>query len=450
MSNEIKLTQAFLDYLEECLEQDRMQEVLQNVEDMHPADIAEVIDRLNAELGRKLLQELPNALSADVIVELDDDVRQHLFEEYSASEIAHNIIGELDSDDAADLIAELPEERIQEVLDSITDDNQAKEIAELLTHEENTAGSLMAKELVKVNKDWKVMRCVREMRRQAEDIEHVHTVYVVDDNDELLGTLSLKKLLTTSTKTPVSEVYDPNVVSVSADTDVEEVGRIMQKYDLVVIPVIDDNHRLMGRITIDDVLDVITEEAGRDYQMASGLTQDVESRDNIVILTKARLPWVFIGMLGGILSSRVIDFFDITLFPEMALFIPLIAATGGNVGVQSAALVVQSLASEGGFKESLRTKLLKDLGVGLLTGLICSTIIFLVSFALGTGYNLALTVSTALLSVIIFAALFGTFIPLMLHRIKIDPAVAVGPFITTTNDIIGLFIYFGVGRIIMM
>jgi magnesium transporter len=450
MSNEEKLTPAFLEYLEECLLQDRMGEVAQVVEDMHPADIAEVIDRLDVTLARKLLDAMPNALSADVIVELDDEVRYDLFEEYSATEIAEKVIGELDSDDAADLISELPEDRIQEVLGKITDDTQAQEIAELLTHEEDTAGSLMAKELVKVNQDWKLMRCVREMRRQAEDIEHVHTVYVVDDNNILLGTLSLKKLLTTSTRTAVSEVFEPSVVSVRTDTDAEEVARIMRKYDLVVIPVVNQDNQLMGRITIDDVVDVITEEAGRDYQMASGLTQDVEATDDVVMLTKARLPWVLIGMIGGVLSSRVIDFFDITQFPEMALFIPLIAATGGNVGVQSAALVVQSLASEGGFKDSLISKLVKDFGVGLLTGVICATVIFLVSFALGSGYNLAITVSIALLSVIIFAALFGTFIPLMLHKVNVDPAVAVGPFITTTNDIIGLFIYFGVGRIIMM
>ncbi|MCC5917747.1 MAG: magnesium transporter [Cryomorphaceae bacterium] len=450
MSNEIKLTPAFLEYLEECLEQNRLPEVLQNIEDLHAADIAEIIDRLDVEHGRRLLSVLPKTRSADVIVELDDEVRQLLFEEYSASEIALDIIGELDSDDAADIIAELPEERIQEVLDNISDEHQAREIAELLTHEEDTAGALMAKELVKVNKDWKVMRCVREMRKQAEEIEQVHTVYVVDDDNELLGTLSLKKLLTTSTKTPVSEVYHPSVVSVNTDTDAEEVARIMRKYDLVVIPVVNEKNQLMGRITIDDVLDVMAEEAGRDYQMASGLTQDVEARDNVIILTKARLPWVLIGMIGGVLSSRVIDFFDITLFPEMALFIPLIAATGGNVGVQSAALVVQSLASEGGFKDTLGKKLLKDLGVGLLTGVICASVIFLVSYAMGYGYNLAITVSIALISVIVFAALFGTFIPLMLNKINVDPAVAVGPFITTTNDIIGLFIYFGIGRIIMM
>lgn len=450
MSNEVKLTPAFLEYLEECLLQERMDDVLQVVSDMHPADIAEVIDRLDVVLSKRLLDALPNALSADVIVELDDEVRQELFADYSSKEIAEKVIEELDSDDAADLISELPIERIQEVLEEISDDQQAKEIAELLSHEESTAGSLMAKELVKVNHNWKLMRCVREMRRQAEEIEHVHSVYVVDDNNVLLGTLSLKKLLTTSTRTAVSEVFEPNVVSVFTDTDAEEVARIMRKYDLVVIPVVNDNKELVGRITIDDVVDVITEEAGRDYQMASGLTQDVEATDNVVMLTKARLPWVFIGMIGGVLSSRVIDFFDITQFPEMALFIPLIAATGGNVGVQSAALVVQSLASEGGFQDSLIKKLSKDFGVGLLTGFICSTVIFFVSFALGSGYDLALTVSIALLSVIVFAALFGTFIPLMLHRVNVDPAVAVGPFITTTNDIIGLFIYFGVGRIIMM
>jgi magnesium transporter len=450
MSNEVKLTPAFLEYLEECLLQDRMEDVLQVVSDMHPADIAEVIDRLDVVLGKRLLDALPNALSADVIVELDDEVRQDLFADYSSKEIAEKVIEELDSDDAADLISELPSNRIQEVLEEISDDQQAKEIAELLSHDESTAGSLMAKELVKVNHNWKLMRCVREMRRQAEEIEHVHSVYVVDDNNVLLGTLSLKKLLTTSTRTAVSEVFEPNVVSVFTDTDAEEVARIMRKYDLVVIPVVNENKELVGRITIDDVVDVITEEAGRDYQMASGLTQDVESRDNVFTLTKARLPWVFVGLVGGIFSSRVIDYFDLSQFPEMGPFIPLIAATGGNVGVQSAALVVQSLASEGGFKDSVMSKLGKDFGVGLLTGAVCSTVIFVANHLLGKSYNLSITVSAALFSVIIFAALFGTIVPLVLHRLKVDPAVAVGPFITTTNDVIGMFIYFSVGMMIMM
>ncbi len=450
MSNEVKLTPAFLEYLEECLLQDRMEDVLQVVSDMHPADIAEVIDRLDVVLGKRLLDALPNALSADVIVELDDEVRQDLFADYSSKEIAEKVIEELDSDDAADLISELPSNRIQEVLEEISDDQQAKEIAELLSHDESTAGSLMAKELVKVNHNWKLMRCVREMRRQAEEIEHVHSVYVVDDNNVLLGTLSLKKLLTTSTRTAVSEVFEPSVVSVFTDTDAEEVARIMRKYDLVVIPVVNENKELVGRITIDDVVDVITEEAGRDYQMASGLTQDVESRDNVFTLTKARLPWVFVGLVGGIFSSRVIDYFDLSQFPEMGPFIPLIAATGGNVGVQSAALVVQSLASEGGFKDSVMSKLGKDFGVGLLTGAVCSTVIFVANHLLGKSYNLSITVSAALFSVIIFAALFGTIVPLVLHRLKVDPAVAVGPFITTTNDVIGMFIYFSVGMMIMM
>ncbi len=450
MSTELKLTPAFLEFLEECLTQDRIQEVINNTSDMHAADIAEVIDRLDAELGGKLLRALSNERAADVIVELDDDVRQTLIQDYSAEEIARDIISELDSDDAADIISELSDQRIKEVLDIIPDQQQVMEISELLTHEEDTAGALMAKELVKVNKNWKVIRCVREMRRQAEEIEHVHSIYVVDDDNMLLGTLSLKKLLTTSTRTPVAEVYNPNLASVTTDTDVEEVARIMRKYDLVVIPVTNEAGQLLGRITIDDVVDVIAEEAGRDYQMASGLTQDVESRDNVFTLTKARLPWVFVGLVGGIFSSRVIDYFDLSQFPEMGPFIPLIAATGGNVGVQSAALVVQSLASEGGFKDSVTSKLGKDFGVGLLTGMVCSTVIFLANYMLGKSYNLSITVSAALFSVIIFAALFGTIVPLVLHRLKVDPAVAVGPFITTTNDVIGMFIYFSVGMMIMM
>jgi magnesium transporter len=305
----------------------------------------------------------------------------------------------------------------------------------------------MATELIKVNQNWNVWRCVKEMRRQAEEIEQVHAVYVVDDNDILLGTLSLKKLLTTSTKTPVKDLFNPKVIAVKTSQNDEEVGRIMQKYDLVVVPVVDELGRLCGRITIDDVVDVIQEEAEKDYQLASGLTADVEDSDSVMTLSKARLPWILIGMIGGIMSSKVIDHFGITENPEMALFITLIAATGGNVGVQSAALVVQSLArgSEGA---NIKERLLKDLSVGLFTGLACSILMFGLSYALYQNLQLSLTVALSLIAVIIFAAGMGTFVPLVLNRLKIDPAVATGPFITTTNDVLGLFIYFTIGGLI--
>jgi magnesium transporter len=417
------------------------------IKDLHAPDIAERLEELELEQAQQLLDQFSSLDSAEVLVELDEEFRQLLLKEYSAEEIAEEVIENLDSDDAADIISELPESRKREVLSQIEDIEQAKQIADLLTHAEDTAGALMATELIKVNQNWNVWRCVKEMRRQAEEIEQVHAVYVVDDNDILLGTLSLKKLLTTSTKTPVKDLFNPKVISVKTSQNDEEVGRIMQKYDLVVVPVVDELGRLCGRITIDDIVDVIQEEAEKDYQLASGLTADVEDSDSVMKLSKARLPWILIGMIGGIMSSKVIDYFGITENPEMALFITLIAATGGNVGVQSAALVVQSLA-RGSQGANIKERLLKDLSVGLFTSLACSLLMFVLSYALYQNLQLSLTVALSLIAVIIFAAGMGTFVPLVLNRLNIDPAVATGPFITTTNDVLGLFIYFTIGGLI--
>ena len=307
----------------------------------------------------------------------------------------------------------------------------------------------MAKELIKVNKNWTVMRCVREMRKQAENVSFVYTIYVVDDKDILVGTLSLKKLLLTDAKIIISEIYKEDIIMVNANEDNEEVGNIMNKSDLIVLPVVNDLGQLIGRITVDDVMEVIKEEAEKDYQMASGISEDVESSDSIWTLTRARLPWLLIGMIGGLLGAKVIGIFDIEKNYQMAFFIPLIAAMGGNVGVQSAAIVVQGLA--GGSIEFNGTfkRLIKELGVALVNGIICSSIIYIAAFLLGYGVWLSATVSIALLTVIIFAALFGTFVPLTLDKYKIDPALATGPFITTVNDVLGLFIYFLIGQMIL-
>ncbi len=315
-----------------------------------------------------------------------------------------------------------------------------------MRYPEGTAGALMGTELVKVNQKWSVMTCVREMRRQAQEIEKVHTIYVVDDNEVLLGRLSLKSLLTTSTRTPIEEIYNTKIQAVDANEKLEEVASMMQKYDLFVVPVVDQLGRLLGRITIDDVLDVVTEEAEKDYQLASGISQDVEVDDSIFRLTRARLPWLLVGLIGGVGSAKVIGLFDIEKNIEMAFFIPLIAAMGGNVGVQSSALIVQSLAKNISMG-ALLPRLAKELGVGLLNALICSIIIFLAGKVFGYDDTLSLTVSMALFIVIVVAALMGTFIPLALDKYKIDPALATGPFITTTNDILGLFIYFYIGKL---
>jgi magnesium transporter len=330
------------------------------------------------------------------------------------------------------------------------DVEQAKQIATLLSHAEDTAGSLMATELIKVNQNWSVMQCVREMRRQAEEVDEVYAVYVVDDNGILLGSLSLKKLLTTSTKTPISQLYDSKIRSVTTTEDAEEVAQLMQKYDMFSMPVTDDLGHLLGRITLDDVVDVITEEAEKDYNLASGLTEDVEDSDSLFTITKIRLPWLIVGLIGGLAVAAIVGLNEgrIAAIPSLAFFIPLIAAMGGNVGVQSSAIVVKALASNSFGPDNVK-RLRKEFSVGMINGTIVALLMLAFGGLIGFNMEIILTVSLSLLFVVIFASLFGTFVPLMLDKFNIDPAVATGPFITTSNDVIALFIYFYIGRLII-
>lgn len=444
-----ELTKEYLTELNTLIDNKQATAVLSFIEECHPADIAEILDQLDFENASFLFELLEDEIAADVLVELEDDLREELLKIHSPKEIAEEFVDNLESDDAADIISELPENKKQEVLSHIEDQEHASDIVDLLTYDEDTAGGLMAKELIKVNSNWSVMRCVKEMRRQAEDLDFVYTIYVVDDNNILQGTLSLKKLLLTNSKAVISEIMKEDIIKVDATLSQEEVAYTMNKYDLIVLPVVNNKGQLLGRITGDDVMDVMKEEAEKDYQMASGISEDIESSDSVWEITRARLPWLLIGMIGGLFGAKVIGIFDIEKNYEMAFFIPLIAAMGGNVGVQSAAIVVQSLASGTTTLGNISQRLIKELGVALVNGFICSTIILCSSYLLGYGFELSLTVSIALLSVIIFAALFGTFIPLTLNKYKIDPALATGPFITTVNDVLGLFIYFLIGQLIL-
>ena len=421
--------------------------------DLHIADIAEIIEEISIEQATYLFQLIDEERSAQVLIEVEDETREHILSTLSSKEIATEVIENLESDDATDVLSELPKEQKKEVLSLIEDDEHASDIEDLLNYPEDTAGGLMAKELIKVNKNWTTIRCLKEMRKQASEVKEVHTIYVVDDYEKLVGTLSLKRLLLTETKILINQIANYDIVSVIATENDESVANIMSKYDLIVMPVIDEKGVLLGRITIDDVMDVVKEEAEKDYQMASGITEDVESSDSIWQLTRARFPWLLIGLFGGLLGAFIIDVF----LPEqkesnfqLAFFIPLIAAMGGNVGVQSAAIVVQGIANESMKIDTIFRKLVKELGVALLNGIICSAIIFGATFALYERIDLSLTVSLSLLAVIVFAALFGTFVPLTLDKYKIDPALATGPFITTVNDILGLVIYFLIGQSILV
>lgn len=444
-----ELTRTYLESLSLEIAGGQDVQLRERFAELHPADIAEVLDRLENEEVQYIWKLLEEEARGDVLIELEEDVREQLLANLTDREIAEQVLEHIDSDDAADVVGELPEERAQEVIRQL-DGEDREDLLTLLQHPEGSAGALMGTELIRVEMDWTVAHAIREMRRQAEEVDTVHSVYVVNSAGQLLGRLSLKRLLleASSTRSTIGDLFrEDDTRTVKVDDPDELVVQMMKKYDLVALPVVDDHNRLLGRITIDDVVDLMEEEAEKDYQLASGLSDDVESDDSLWELTRARLPWLLIGLFGGLAGAYVIGAFEqMERFSSMALFIPLIAAMGGNVGVQSAAIVVQGLAAGRSPKDArLLPRLVKEFSVALLNGAICAAVILGAGVALGYGWNLSLTVSMALIAVIIFAALFGTFIPLTLDRFKIDPALATGPFITTANDIIGLVIYFGIG-----
>ncbi|CAZ96284.1 magnesium transporter [Zobellia galactanivorans] len=444
-----KLTDELLAEIEQLIESRRDTELVNLMEDIHYADIAEIINELNEDEATYLIKLLESDKTSDVLTELDEDVREYILNNLSAKEIAEEL-DELDTDDAADIIGELPNEIIQEVISEIEDREHAKDIVDLLRYDENSAGGLMAKELVKVRESWDVLKCVKEMRAQAENVTRVHSIYVVDDEDKLKGRLSLKDLLTTSTRTHISEVYIPKVDSVNVNQKPEEVAKIMSKYDLEAIPVVDEIGRLVGRITIDDIVDVIREEADKDYQMAAGISQDVEADDSIWVLTRARLPWLFLGLVGGIGAAGIMGGFEELISKHAVLFFftPLIAAMAGNVGVQSSAIVVQGLANDD-LKGSVGNRLIKEMLLALLNGTILALILLLFTWLWKGDFLTSLSICLSLVAVILVAGFIGTFIPLFLHKRGIDPAIATGPFITTSNDIFGILIYFSIAKMVL-
>jgi len=445
---QFEFTREFIEQLENLIEEKNTKEVESILADLHPADIAEMMEGLSSEEAKFIFLLLDGEKASDVLVEIPENDRRRFLRVRPPEIIASKFLEFMDSDDAADVMADLDEERKIEVLNEIEDFEQAGDIVDLLEYEEDTAGGIMAKELVKVNENWTVATCLQEISRQAQEVDEIYYIYVIDDAEKLLGVLSLKKLIITNTNTKISNIYNADVKKVQTGVRQEEVAEIMDKYDLVAIPVVDEIGRLKGRITFDDVIDFIREEAEKDYQMVSGISGDVEPGDKIWEILRARLPWLLIGLIGGILGAIVLGSHEQTLakVTELAFFIPLIAAMAGNVGVQSSSIVVQSIASGVKDLETTSRKLFKEVSVAMVTAAIFAALIFAYNLIRQGDMNLTFTVSLSLFIVILFASFFGTVIPLVLNRFKIDPALATGPFITTMNDIVGLMIYLLIGK----
>ena len=444
-----KLDENGIDYIKFLVNDKSNQKLRNRLRDIHYADIAEILSKISTEEGTYLIKLLDSEKTADALAELDEDIRENIIENLSVKEIAEEI-EELDTDDATDLVSELPQEKRESVISEISDSDHAEDIRELLNYDDDTAGGLMAKELVKVEENLSVLNCLNTMRAQAEDVTRVHSIYVVDSKNRLKGRLSLKDLITANSKAKVKDIFIPKVDFVSVDQKAEEVARIMLKYDLEAIPVVNKKNQLLGRITIDDILDLMKEEAEKDYQLASGIASDVEANDTIFQLTKARLPWLFLGLLGGLGSVFILKDYEIIMSkPELKnlfFYTPLIAAMAGNVGVQSSAIIVQGLANDV-VKGSLFSRLVKEVGLSLINGLALSVILVLFGAIINQDYIISFTIAGSMMAVIIVAALVGTFIPIILNQRGINPAIATGPFITTCNDIFGIFLFFYIAQL---
>ncbi len=444
-----QLDGEYIGAIKELIQSNKNKKLKKQLHELHYADIAELIEALSIEDAIYLVKLLDSEKTADALAEVDEDFREKILDQLSAKEIAEEV-EELDTDDAADIIAELPEERQEKVLSEIEDTEHLKDIRELLKYDEDTAGSLMAKELVKVHEDLSVLKCVNAMRKQAQEVTRVHSIYVVNAKNELLGRLSLKDLITANSRAVVKDIYIPKVDFVHVNEDVEEVAKIMSKYDLEAIPVVNDNKELLGRITIDDIVDVIKEEADKDYQLAAGISNDVEADDTILELTRARLPWLFLGLLGGLGSVFILkDFETVMNQPQLRslfFYTPLIAAMAGNVGVQSSAIIVQGLANDI-VKGSMINRLFKEIGLSLINGFFLAVVLIAFGQVMGQELILSLTVAGSMMGVIVMAALIGTFVPIVLDKRGIDPAIATGPFITTANDIFGIFLFFYIAQL---
>ena len=447
--SQFKINDELIDRIKKLILSEDKSKVIEKLKDVHYADLAEIFELLEISEVVYIIKIFDKQKSADALAELDEDIREGIIENLSEKEIAEKI-EELDSDDATDIISELTEERQERVFSQIKDSSLAEDIKELLKYAENTAGGLMAKELVKVNENLSISKCLDEIRKQAKNVSRVHSIYVVDSGNKLKGRLSLKDLVTAKARTRVKDIYIPNVDYVHVNLEGEEVAKVMSKYDLEAIPVVNNRKILLGRITIDDIVDLIKDEADKDYQLAAGISSEVEANDSIFQLTKARLPWLFLGLLGGIGSVFILkDFKEIMNHEnlrDLFFYTPLIAAMAGNVGVQSSAIIVQGLANDL-VKGSLLSRLIKEVGLSLINGLALALILIVFGQIVNQDLLMSVTIAGSMMGVIVIAALVGTFIPIILDKQGIDPAIATGPFITTANDIFGIFLFFYIAEI---
>lgn len=447
---QFELTREFADRLKEAVDNQDDLFIQESLAGVNPADISETLEEFNAEDSKYVLSVLNKEVGAEVISELEEDTRKKFLRDFEEEEIA-SYLDEIDSDDGADILNDLPVRIREKVVSSMSNEEKTAHILDLMRYEDDVAGGLMAKELIKANLNWTVDQTIEEIRRQAKNVDKIFSIYVVNNSNKLLGKVSLKKMILAKDGTRIKDIYEEDVISVETYVEGEEVASIMMKYDLESIPVINLQGKLMGRITIDDVLDLMAEQAEEERNLMSGISEDVEEDDSVWMLIRARIPWLIIGLAGSFMGAEVIGLFEseISVVPIMAAFIPLITATAGNVAIQSSSMVVQSLATKSVFQDSKAKRLIKVILVALLNGLLLASLAFGVSYLRLQEIAISMVVGASLVSVVMLASLSGTITPLILDRLGINPAAASGPFITTANDILGLAVYFGVAHLLL-
>jgi magnesium transporter len=446
-----ELSKEYLESLREGIELLDNEFIIQSLEGVNVADIAAILDELNMDEAIYVLRLVEHSIAADILIELDEDSLIKVIREMDPIELAA-LIDEMESDDAADILILMPTKEREDVISHLQAKEKSANILDLLRYDEYSAGGLMAKEFIKANQNWNVIQTIEEIRRQAENVEKIYSIYVVDNRQHLLGRVSLKKIILASSDTKISDIYEPELISVPTHMDGEEVAEIMRKYDLESLPVVNAKSRLVGRITVDDILDLIREQSEEDMQAMTGISADVEESDSVFRISKARLPWLLIGVVGGLMGAKIIGFFEdgLSRYIALASFIPLVAATGGNVGIQSSSLVVQTLASKSVFNDTPWQRFIKGVMIALLNGLVLGIFVFcVVVFIYGFESIFGLTIALAMFCVVLLASFMGTVTPLVLDKFGINPAIASGPFITTANDLLGLAVYFGVAMALL-
>ncbi|MFO7783948.1 MAG: magnesium transporter [Desulfatiglandales bacterium] len=437
------LTEEFIASIKNAIGGKDMELLSRLIDELRPADLADLIEYLDKEERMFVFDLLEPEGAGEVLVEIEPPVQGSILDRLDNQALLE-IVKELDSDDAADLVGDLPDERAHEIMGGLQDD-VSEELEKLLPYEDDTAGGLMALEFVAVRSSVTVEEAIERIREKREEVENLYYLFTMDDEDRLDGVVSLKDLVLASPETRVSEIMNPEVISVHVSMDQEDVAHTFKKYDLVSIPVVDDFKRLVGRITHDDIIDVIEDEADEDITLMAGVISSELTGESPVRISRARLPWLVAGLFGGILAAVVINQFEDSLKKMIALsfFFPVVMAMAGNTGTQAATVAVRGLATGDIGMVNIGKRLWLEMKVALLNGIICGILLgVIVGFWL-SDYGLGSVVALAQVLIIVNSGFIGAAVPFAFKKMNVDPALATGPFVTTSNDIMGLFIYLG-------